>query len=236
MKAAVTRLMRTLVEFPHPSEPGVKICTQLLAPSKYHDGEGWFELQISKEMAPALLHLTRSFFQYKLENIGKLGSGYAVQLYELLKSREKLASGYAEYELEELRRILGVPEGKLKSWFNFRARTLDYALEQINQETDIRATYEPRKRGRRVTGVLFHVRSASPNKERKEPQRAKLEPESFKDLTEAERKELWEWIKVRPAVYGEVTSTPNWALVGEKDIQRAFGEWMSDQKQQKISF
>lgn len=82
-------------------------------------------------------------------------SKYALRLYAVLALRAGLRKASDDFALEDLRELLGVQPGKLPRWQDFRRRTLDPALAEINQLAGFHARYVPITRGRRVIGVTL---------------------------------------------------------------------------------
>ena len=136
-------------------EPDGLLQVSWLCAAKYFDGEGEVELDFSPRLKPYLLQLKERFTSYKLRYVVKLRSRYSVRLYELLKQYELL--GKRSFELEELRRILGLVEGEYATWFDFKRNVLEPALRELPQKTDIGFNYTVRKRGRAVAFVDFKI-------------------------------------------------------------------------------
>ena len=76
----------------------------------------------------------------------RLRSPYAIRLYAWAK--DHLSAGTRRVTLEELRTVLGldsagdadgnvIPEARLAAWANFRQRTLNLAIAEINAKTDL---------------------------------------------------------------------------------------------------
>jgi len=81
-------------------------------------------------------------------------SRYALRLFELVSLRINLAHKTSELiELEELRKVLGVPEDKLVPWIHLRQKALDSAIAEVNHLSGFKVGYEPIKHGRSVTGI-----------------------------------------------------------------------------------
>ncbi len=59
--------------------------------------------------------------------------------------------------LDDFRFKLGLAEGEYAKMANFKVRVLDTALNQINELTDIIASYEQHKSGRVISGFSFYV-------------------------------------------------------------------------------
>src|SRR5690606_21376265 len=56
----------------------------------YNESEGTIDIRFDPFLRPYLLELKREFTSYKLENVIKLKSAYAIRIYELLKQYERL--------------------------------------------------------------------------------------------------------------------------------------------------
>ena len=71
----------------------------------------------------------------------------------------------------------------------FKVRVLDLALKQINDHTDITATYEQHKTGRKVTGFTFTFKqkpSAKAVAKGANPARDTDTPDMFNDMTDSQ--------------------------------------------------
>jgi plasmid replication initiation protein len=58
-------------------------------------------------------------------------------------------------ELQQLRKNLGVEDDEYQRMHHFKSRVLETAITQINEHTNIKATYEQHKQGRTITGFSF---------------------------------------------------------------------------------
>lgn len=107
---------------------------------------------------PLITKLEKHFTSYELEQVKDLTSIYAIRLYELLVQwRGKGRT--PQIKLSELRNKLGILESEYDRIANFKAKVLDFAISQINEHTDITATYEQHKQGRIITGFTFSFKS-----------------------------------------------------------------------------
>ncbi|MEM1351801.1 MAG: replication initiation protein [Pseudomonadota bacterium] len=94
------------------------------------------------------------FARLRREIMFALTSKYALTLYEMVQKRGNLKYRASErFSLEELRAILGVPDGKLSTWSNLNLRALAPAVAEVNQLSDFTVDLSPIKTGRRVTHV-----------------------------------------------------------------------------------
>lgn len=120
----------------------------------YIDSVATVDLIFSPAVVPLITELERHFTQYELEQVAGLSSAYAVRLYELLIAWRSTGKTPI-FELEEFRNRLGVIDGEYKLMHQFKQRVLDLAITQINNHTDIMASYEQHKKGRVITGFSF---------------------------------------------------------------------------------
>jgi len=136
-------------------EPDGDLQTGWVSSVKYYDDEGRLELCFDPKLKPYLLALKKEFTRYQLKNTVRLRSGYSVRLYELLKQYQSVGKRF--FLLEDLRRLLGIPEDKLTIYSNFRMRVLDKAFEELSQGSDITFEYSPVKTVRKITGINFKI-------------------------------------------------------------------------------
>jgi len=120
----------------------------------YVEHEAMVSIVFAPAVVPMITRLEREFTRYDLEQVSSLTSTYAVRLYELLISWRSTGKTPA-IELGDLRARLGVEEGQYKLMHHFKAKVLDRAINQVNEHTDITASYEQHKRGRTITGFSF---------------------------------------------------------------------------------
>jgi len=80
-------------------------------------------------------------------------SRYALRLYTLLCLRSGLRKVSEEFNLDDLRELLGVPEGKLARWQDLKTWAIEPAIAEVSHLSGIHATYSPLRRGRRVVGI-----------------------------------------------------------------------------------
>lgn len=80
-------------------------------------------------------------------------SKYALRLYDFLALRSNLWKTSETFSLDDIREILGVPNGKLTRWQDLKTWTLEPAVAEIGQLGTFYASYNAIKRGRRVIGV-----------------------------------------------------------------------------------
>src|SRR5262249_42295134 len=90
----------------------------------------------------------------------ELSGKYAVTLYELLESAANKDVPELKVRVEELRRWLKVPAGKLTRWQDFRRYVLEPAVKQINDNptgAGFRVYIQLVKEGRAITWIVFEI-------------------------------------------------------------------------------
>ncbi|CAN2044895.1 putative Initiator Rep protein WH1 domain-containing protein [Candidatus Magnetomoraceae bacterium gMMP-1] len=140
---------------PIPDNPNLMV--RWLASCEYKEGQGCIEIEISQKLKPYLLQLKKRFTQYQLKNVIKMKSAYSIRMYELLKQYEKIAERV--FSLENLKTILGIQSNQYKLYADFRRRVLLQAEKEINQKSDLSFTFTEKKRGRKVIGIVFKIKS-----------------------------------------------------------------------------
>jgi len=120
----------------------------------YVDSAGIVELTFAPDVIPLITQLEKSFTAYELKQISSLTSKYAIRLYELLIQWRSVGRTPL-FELDNFRFKLGLAEHEYTKMANFKVRVLDAALNQINELTDIMASYEQHKNGRLISGFSF---------------------------------------------------------------------------------
>jgi plasmid replication initiation protein len=131
--------------------------TSWLSSAKYHDQAGIVYLNFDPRLKPYLLKLKNSYTSYQLKYVIKLKSKYAIRIYELLKQYEKIGS--REFAIDEFRAMVGIKVGKYTMFGDLNRNVLKKAQKEMLETTDIKFIYKTKKTGRKVTGLVFTIRS-----------------------------------------------------------------------------
>lgn len=123
----------------------------------YEKKTGTVYLRFTSDVVPLITRLEERFTSYELENISHLYSAYSIRLYELLIQWRSVGKTPV-FELEQFRRQLGVEPSQYKTMSNFKKYVLDFAVQQINEHTDINVKYDQHKQGRIITGFTFRFK------------------------------------------------------------------------------
>lgn len=147
----------------------INITSRWVSQIGYMDDTATVEIIFAPAVVPLITRLEEQFTQYDIEQISELSSAYAVRLYELLicwRSTGKTPI----IDLTEFRKRLGVLDTEYTRTDNLKMRVIELGLKQINEHTDITASYEQHKKGRTITGFSFKFK-----------QKKKTEPETPKN-------------------------------------------------------
>ena len=90
-------------------------------------------------------------------------------------------------ELGEFRKRIGVLDTEYQRMDVFKRGVLELALKQVNEHTDITATYEQHKKGRVITGFSFKFKQKKPKQAEiatETPKTATNDLDTIKPLTE----------------------------------------------------
>ena len=113
---------------------------------------GVLRYEFSKMLVP-LLRDSEIYARMEVKVLSAFTSKYPLHLYEALAARINLRKTEETVDLIALRRLLGVGDGKLALWSDFRRKALEPAVREVNAYSPIDVAAEPVSRGRKVTAV-----------------------------------------------------------------------------------
>jgi len=150
----------------------------------YVDDLALLEITFAPDVVPLITRLEEHFTKYEAKQVAHLTSKYATRLYELLIAWREVGKTPI-FELQQLRKNLGVENDEYQRMHHFKSRVLETAITQINEHTDIKATYEQHKQGRTITGFSFKFKQKQQPKI--EAKRAPNTADFFIKMTDAQR-------------------------------------------------
>ncbi len=132
----------------------------------YRTNEGYVHFEIHQRLKPFLLELKKDYLTYEISNVMHLKSPYVIRLYELCKDHfnaKKDKSIYKngvffEMKISEFRELFGIPNTYQYS-SGIKLRILNKAMLQFAEKTDIKISYEEKKKGNKVESVIITVNS-----------------------------------------------------------------------------
>lgn len=117
------------------------------------------------ELSPVLrevLRVSNHWAVLSRQAVNAFQSRYSLRLYELVSLRVNLDQVQSEtFTIDDLRKLFGVPPGKLTTWSNLRMFVLEKAIAEVSHLTGLMVRFEPVKRGKAVTGVKLIWREKS---------------------------------------------------------------------------
>ncbi|MBA7492836.1 hypothetical protein ES702_03389 [subsurface metagenome] len=134
----------------------------------------YIDVTFHENLKKDLVRLKEQFTTYDIRNVVNLPSTYSYRVYELLKQYERIKT--RTFELENLKKIVGAIEflGKDQPpidhyplYGNFRQKVLLKAQKDLSDHTDINFTFEPIKRGRKITEIKFFISKNTPKRDEK---------------------------------------------------------------------
>lgn len=117
----------------------------------YHHGEGFVELNFTREVMPYISLLRRDYTSYKLKLASALRSVYSWRLLELFKSWQSTKELYIT--LEDFRHALEIP--KNYTYTNIKQRCIEPAVKELQDKNGFIITWKPIKKGRSVASLRF---------------------------------------------------------------------------------
>lgn len=142
-------------------EDGKLVKSRWISQVRYLDSEGAIEIVFTPAVVQGISRINgvKEFFtQYLLSQTSQLKSIYSSRLYELLIQWR--SSGTTPIiNLEDFRAQLGVEDNQYRLMSDFKKRVLDLAISDINDKTDIKATYKQHKKGRSISGFSFSFKN-----------------------------------------------------------------------------
>ena len=157
--------------FSYIDDDGKVIKSRWIQQVRYLDDEGAIELVFTLAVVNGISRIDGAedfFTSYLLEQTASMDSIYSVRLYELLV-QWKAAKQTPMFELEKFRDQLGVEVNEYKAMCDFKKRVLQVAINEINEKSDIKISYEQVKKGRSIAGFKFKVSAKD------KPKKAQLE-------------------------------------------------------------
>lgn len=145
--------------FSYIDDDGKVVKSRWIQQVRYLDDEGAIELVFTLAVVNGISRIDGAedfFTSYLLEQTASMDSIYSVRLYELLV-QWKAAKQTPMFALDKFRDQLGVGIEEYKAMNDFKKRVLLVAIDEINEKSDIKVSYEQVKKGRSIAGFKFKV-------------------------------------------------------------------------------
>lgn len=166
LKKAVMRLFEAKWGYKYVDDKGLERVRyeRFTQSADYGRDDGMVKFVFANAIIPFLVQLERNFTTYEIKQVAELSSGYAMRLYEFLiqKLNRKTGKGWLAISLDDLRFRFGLLPTEYQAMKDFKKRVLDLAVNQINEHTDLTATYTQKKQGRKIIGFHFDFEYKTP--------------------------------------------------------------------------
>ena len=123
---------------------------------------GILEVKLNEQLKPYLLNLESKFVLAQLDSILNLNGYYSKRFYLLVAQYKKMQK--CKYDLIKLHKILSTPNSLQKLYSNFKSRVLDFSMNEINQNTELKVEYQENKIGKSVNSLDFRIRKIDKSK------------------------------------------------------------------------
>jgi plasmid replication initiation protein len=163
---------------PDPEEPKVTSTkTRWITAIDYIPTDGKVRLYFSAKMIPYISMLEGNFTRYNMEHIAGMTSVYGIRFYELMKGwlfgePRKVKT----VEINEIKQLLALKDEKgnyqYSSIKDFKLNVLDKAMTDINKFSDLQASYDTAKTGRKITHFTFRFGLKVKTQETEQPKTA----------------------------------------------------------------
>lgn len=126
---------------------------------KYDAGK--ITIKLNDALKPYIVGLQRFYTKFKLEEIVRLNTTYAIRLLELLHMTFK-TEFYGQHneevyiDLQTLRKATNT-EQKYHKIDHFKKRVIESAINELNEKSEYHITYRDYKSGRAIVGFYFLV-------------------------------------------------------------------------------
>ena len=172
-------------------EDGKLVKSRWIQQVKYLDEEGAIELAFTMAVVHGISRIdgVKEFFtQYLLSQTANLTSVYSARLYELLVQWKSIGKTPV-FELGSFRDQLGIGVNEYVRIEAFKRRVLEIAVREINEKTDMTASYDQHKKGRVITGFSFKFKQKKEKTSQIAQNEAKRDKDTidmFSQLTDAQ--------------------------------------------------
>ena len=142
------------------NEP-VSIFTSITA-VREGDGPASYKFVVDPRMKGHLYALAHKYVSFQLLKNVRVKHKYACRLYPALKSRADSQRKYKsvpmmKFALKDFRQLLMIPDGKYTKSYDFKRYVITKAIEDINDNSDVRVWVDYNTKGRKLTGIEFYI-------------------------------------------------------------------------------
>lgn len=115
--------------------------------------EWYIEIDAHDDALPLMFDYKNRFFRYPLFNALRVKSTNQLRMYEILKQYEKI--GERVVSVDKLKEWLWIGKDEYPRFGDFRVRVLDACQQALQENTDLKFTYEPHGKKGKAGKILF---------------------------------------------------------------------------------
>lgn len=151
-------LTSTRLEIRHTldGEPGI-LRVPLLAESFVPDEDSSYVRFQFNDKVRALMASSETYAALQTKTVLAFKSRYSLALYEIGAQLAGRRDPTKIYDVDDLRKVLGVPSKAMTRWQDFRRYALETAVAEINQLAHFEMRYEAIKRGRAMSSIQIEA-------------------------------------------------------------------------------
>ena len=164
---AAQRLLGRRITIYYFDDEGKKVAVNTNLVSSIHhidepneNDNSYISLTFAPELKPLLLQLKENFTILNLDIFKVLKTPTSIRLYQLLTGHLWKAEKKVEYDLEELKKKLGVAD-KYEQYGPFKTYVLNDAQNKLAENSNLSFTYVELKTGRKITSIIFYLHEKS---------------------------------------------------------------------------
>ena len=136
VKRSVRALQKELIEYEE--EDGAWVCFPFLG--KVRIDAGQLTVKVEPELWQVFMDFRKGFRRYELQAALQLKSTYSLRLYKLVSEQRDLKEGYLDFQLDELKKMLGVAD-KYRLAKDFGKWVLEPAKDELDRVAPWSFTY-----------------------------------------------------------------------------------------------
>ncbi len=153
LKNAAKRMIETALTLQHPDLfmiEHISLCRK----TKYHEKAGTLSVEFDEYIMPYFEKVIGNITTYQLKNVSQFDSIYSIRLYELIQQFK--LTGWVQKTVDEWRKLFATGV-KYKQYFDFKARTFEHAVNEINLHyPTIKLKYKELTEDKKVVAVRFN--------------------------------------------------------------------------------
>ena len=134
----------------------------------YNPTESYVEIQWHEDLVYILNTLGKDnpYSKYLLDNTKGMKSVLSIRLFRLLNKWRR--TGTKSFEIEELKRLLGIEVGKYSNVVSFRRDVIDKAVRDINAKSSLYVESIPVRAGRCIVEFKFVIKDGGGRRKQKD--------------------------------------------------------------------